>query len=161
MTAMMTMKEPAKKPWKIDQAKGALRFCVNSLGNDDRFDIISFSTTARSFRKTLQPVNNDTREEALSNVARLEILLGHRTNERTRRDAHDDEARRRLRELAPEPRESTARVSTALAVHHVEQRAHLRRNPDDDRVRAELVNLRDVREATPILRTRTFQNADE
>lgn len=71
-----SMKEPARKPWKIDQAKGALRFCVNSLGKDDRFDIISFSTTARSFRKTLQPVNNDTREEALRFVEAMDARGG-------------------------------------------------------------------------------------
>lgn len=38
---------------KIEQAKNALKFCINSLREGDRFALISFSTEARSFSKTL------------------------------------------------------------------------------------------------------------
>ncbi len=67
-----SMKEPARRPWKIDQAKAALRFCVNSLNPGDRFNIVSFATAARQFRKTLQPVSGDTRAEAISFVDAME-----------------------------------------------------------------------------------------
>ncbi|MFH2000902.1 MAG: VWA domain-containing protein [Planctomycetota bacterium] len=76
-----SMKEPAAKPWKIDQAKGALRFCINSLGPKDRFNIISFSTGTRTFRNALQPVNNDTRTEAAGFIDSLEARGGTNIHE--------------------------------------------------------------------------------
>ena len=39
---------------KIEQAREALKFCVNSLGNDDRFDIVSFSSSLDLFQGQLQ-----------------------------------------------------------------------------------------------------------
>lgn len=71
-----SMKAPAKKPWKIDQAKAALKFCVNSLNEGDRFNIVSFATDARGFRKQLQPVNDDTRTEAARFVDAMEARGG-------------------------------------------------------------------------------------
>ena len=38
---------------KIDQAKSALRFCLNSLGERDRFNIVAFNTEVRTFRPEL------------------------------------------------------------------------------------------------------------
>lgn len=67
-----SMKQPARKPWKIDQAKAALRFCVNSLNPGDRFNIVSFATGARQFRKVLQPVSGDTRAEAVEFINAME-----------------------------------------------------------------------------------------
>jgi len=49
---------------KIDQAKQALKFCVNSLGKEDRFDIVSFSSSIDLFQGRLQNASNDTRENA-------------------------------------------------------------------------------------------------
>ncbi len=60
-----SMKEPDRKPWKIDQAKNALRFCIKSLNGKDRFNIVSYATGARKFRKDLQPATSDLVEEAL------------------------------------------------------------------------------------------------
>jgi Ca-activated chloride channel family protein len=76
-----SMKEPARKPWKIDQAKGALKFCINSLNPKDRFNIVAFATGARSFRSELQPVNNDTREEATEFIHSLEASGGTNIHE--------------------------------------------------------------------------------
>jgi Ca-activated chloride channel family protein len=45
---------------KIDQARRALRFCLESLRSEDRFAIVDFSTTARSFRSKLVPVDPKT-----------------------------------------------------------------------------------------------------
>ncbi len=49
---------------KISQAKEALKFCVNSLSTDDRFDIISFSSTVNMFQGNLQKATDDTKENA-------------------------------------------------------------------------------------------------
>jgi Ca-activated chloride channel homolog len=63
-----SMKEPARKPWKIDQAKGALAFCIKSLNERDRFNVVSFATATRKFRETLQPATGEFVEEALAFV---------------------------------------------------------------------------------------------
>ena len=49
---------------KIEQAKEALKFCVNSLGREDRFDIISFSSGIDQFQGRLQNASSDSRENA-------------------------------------------------------------------------------------------------
>ncbi len=73
-----SMKEPDKKPWKIDQAKAALRFCVKSLNGRDRFNIVSYATGARKFRQDLQPATSDLVEEALGFIA--DMKAGGGTN---------------------------------------------------------------------------------
>ncbi len=40
---------------KIAQAKGALEFCVNSLRENDRFNVIAFDTAVNAFARELQP----------------------------------------------------------------------------------------------------------
>jgi Ca-activated chloride channel family protein len=47
---------------KIEQARKALRFCVNALGEEDRFDIIAFSSTIQSFQGRLVGVTTDSRQ---------------------------------------------------------------------------------------------------
>lgn len=49
---------------KIDQAKKALSFCVNSLNPGDRFNIIGFSTEARPFKDSLVDLDKDSQEAA-------------------------------------------------------------------------------------------------
>lgn len=49
---------------KINQAKEALKFCVNSLSTNDRFDIISFSSTVDMFQGNLQKATGDAKENA-------------------------------------------------------------------------------------------------
>lgn len=66
-----SMKEPDCKPWKIDQAKEALRFCVKSLNPGDRFNIVSYATAARKFRQTLQPAGSEIVEEALEFIGAM------------------------------------------------------------------------------------------
>jgi len=60
-----SMKEPARRPWKIEQAQDALRFCVKSLNEGDRFNIVSFATGTRSFRENLLPATFPAIEEAM------------------------------------------------------------------------------------------------
>lgn len=49
---------------KIEQAKNALSFCVNSLNPGDRFNIVTFSTEARPFKDSLTDLSKEALEEA-------------------------------------------------------------------------------------------------
>ncbi len=55
---------------KIDQAKEALDYVLDSLNDEDRFTIIAFSTSTRPYARDLVPA--DERGEARDFVARLE-----------------------------------------------------------------------------------------
>lgn len=61
---------------KIEQARKALKFCINSLNTDDRFNIYTFSTDVRPFRDRLAPGSPDTRTAALSFVDKIEAIGG-------------------------------------------------------------------------------------
>ncbi len=61
---------------KIDQAKKALTFCVNTLNPDDRFDIVRFSTEAEPFFKELTPVNEDNKKKALDFIDSMKASGG-------------------------------------------------------------------------------------
>jgi Ca-activated chloride channel family protein len=56
---------------KIEQARKALSFCVNSLNPGDRFNIIGFSTEARPFKDALMDFNKDTLEEARGFIEKI------------------------------------------------------------------------------------------
>ncbi len=61
---------------KIEQAKQALTFCVNSLNRKDRFNIIAFSDTTRAFRDDLVPAARDTVAAARQFIAGLQARGG-------------------------------------------------------------------------------------
>jgi Ca-activated chloride channel family protein len=44
---------------KMDQARKALKHCLNNLNPQDRFGIVSFSTTVRSYRDSLVKADNE------------------------------------------------------------------------------------------------------
>lgn len=52
---------------KIEQAKKALRFCINNLNDGDRFNLITFNTDVDPFSKSLDSVKK-IREDALTFV---------------------------------------------------------------------------------------------
>ncbi|MDZ7363920.1 MAG: VIT and VWA domain-containing protein [candidate division KSB1 bacterium] len=64
---------------KIQQAKAALRYCLQRLDHRDRFGLVTFSSAARKFRETLAGV--EARDEALYHVDRLEATGGTNINE--------------------------------------------------------------------------------
>ncbi|MGH7600599.1 MAG: VIT domain-containing protein, partial [bacterium] len=64
---------------KMQQAKAALRYCLQRLGNRDRFGLVTFSSEARKFRETL--ANIEARDDALYHVERLEATGGTNINE--------------------------------------------------------------------------------
>jgi Ca-activated chloride channel family protein len=64
---------------KIQQAKAALRYCLERLGNRDRFGLVAFSSEARKFREALAGM--EARDDALYHVDRLEATGGTNINE--------------------------------------------------------------------------------
>ena len=61
---------------KIEQAQGALRFCLNSLNKGDRFNIIDFDDRIESFRSELAEVNSANLDEALEFVRKTKAEGG-------------------------------------------------------------------------------------
>lgn len=66
---------------KIEQTKEALRYCVNGLGPDDRFNVVSFSTEVRALRNGLIASGEEERKEALAFVDGLEARGGTNIHE--------------------------------------------------------------------------------
>jgi Ca-activated chloride channel family protein len=64
---------------KMQQAKAALRYCLQRLGNRDRFGLVTFSSEVRKFREAL--ASGETRDQALYHVDRLEATGGTNINE--------------------------------------------------------------------------------
>lgn len=64
---------------KMQQAKAALRYCLQRLGNRDRFGLVTFSSETRKFRETLADMGS--RDDALYHVDRLEATGGTNINE--------------------------------------------------------------------------------
>ncbi|MBL8024706.1 MAG: VWA domain-containing protein [Elusimicrobia bacterium] len=60
---------------KMEQAKGALEFCLKSLGPDDRFGLVTLATSVDVFREQLVSVA-DGKEKALGFVRRIEAAGG-------------------------------------------------------------------------------------
>ncbi len=66
---------------KIEQARDALRFCLNVLNEEDRFEIISFSSSLRTtFSGKLQKATKENRDNALYFVDNLNSNGGTNIN---------------------------------------------------------------------------------
>lgn len=62
---------------KMEQARAALKYCVEKLRPGDRFNIVDFSTGVRVFRPgELVPVNDENRQAALQYVEKLSARGG-------------------------------------------------------------------------------------
>lgn len=61
---------------KLDKAKEALTFCINSLHNADRFNIVRFSTEARPLFDKLESADKANVAEARTFVANLKAIGG-------------------------------------------------------------------------------------
>jgi Ca-activated chloride channel family protein len=66
---------------KIQQAKGALTFCLNSLNSNDRFNVIDFDDQVRSFKEGLMPATRENIKDALRFVEDCEAEGGTNINE--------------------------------------------------------------------------------
>jgi Ca-activated chloride channel family protein len=56
---------------KLEQAKRALRFCVENLNEHDRFDVLRFSTEVEPLFQRLQEATRDRRDEARRFIDRI------------------------------------------------------------------------------------------
>jgi Ca-activated chloride channel family protein len=61
---------------KMDQAKKALRYCLEHLGKNDRFACINFATTVNQYRDALVDANTEQLEQARKWVDGLEATGG-------------------------------------------------------------------------------------
>jgi len=61
---------------KIEQAKNALRYGVRSLGPDDRFALVTFSTEPRRFREALVAAGAAEKEAALAFIDGIQAVGG-------------------------------------------------------------------------------------
>ncbi len=66
---------------KIKQAKEALLFCVRSLNEGDKFNLIAFSTEADSLSENLLAVNPENRQKAMRFIDELDAAGGTNINE--------------------------------------------------------------------------------
>ena len=64
---------------KIEQAREALRYCLNRLGDDDRFGLIAFSSDVDRFRPELMPAGS--RQDAIYFLDHLEAGGGTNIHE--------------------------------------------------------------------------------
>ncbi len=104
---------------KINQAKAALRYCLQRLGERDRFGVVTFSSEARTFRPQLAGI--DAREDALWHVDRLEATGGTNINEALRAAAE------LLRESKPE-QSTIIFLTDGLPTNGVTNEGEIRRN---------------------------------
>lgn len=104
---------------KITQAKAALRYCLQRLGERDRFGLVTFSSEARSFRTQLSGV--EAREDALWHVDKLEATGGTNINEALRVAAD------LLRDSKPE-QSMIVFLTDGLPTNGVTDEAQIRRN---------------------------------
>ena len=61
---------------KIEQAKDALKFCLNNLNSGDHFGIVTFSTGVSSYKDELEAVNMGGVDEAVDFVDEIKALGG-------------------------------------------------------------------------------------
>ncbi len=66
---------------KLNKAKEALAFCVNNLNSDDRFNVVRFSTEARSLFDELEPANKMNVADALKFIENLKPIGGTNIDE--------------------------------------------------------------------------------
>ena len=66
---------------KIEQAREALKFCIDSLNPKDRFNIYGFSTEVHPFRDNLVPADADIKAAATEFANAMEALGGTNINQ--------------------------------------------------------------------------------
>jgi Ca-activated chloride channel family protein len=66
---------------KIEQAREALKFCINGLSKEDRFEIITFSSSINNFQRELKNAGQDEIENARYFINNLDANGGTNINE--------------------------------------------------------------------------------
>lgn len=65
---------------KIEQARQALRYCINTLRKEDRFEIISFSSSINNFQGSLKPASEEEIKNALYFIDNMSAAGGTNIN---------------------------------------------------------------------------------
>ena len=81
---------------KLEQAKKALVFCIQNLNDEDRFEVIRFSTETEALFREMKKVSADSRKEAETFVTNLKTIGGTAINDalRTALETGDKESKR-------------------------------------------------------------------
>ncbi|MCI0458305.1 MAG: VWA domain-containing protein [Gemmataceae bacterium] len=66
---------------RMTQARNALKYCLNNLGDKDRFNIINFATTVNKYNETLMAASKDQVNHARKWVDELEATGGTAIND--------------------------------------------------------------------------------
>jgi Ca-activated chloride channel homolog len=66
---------------KMEQARKALRYCLDNLGPNDRFALINFATTVNKYKDTLSETKPDQLDQARKWVDKLEATGGTAIND--------------------------------------------------------------------------------
>jgi uncharacterized protein YegL len=66
---------------KIEQAKAAMKYCVESLSESDRFTVLTFASDTTSFRDALVPVTTDNKRAAADYIGDLQARGGTAIND--------------------------------------------------------------------------------
>lgn len=66
---------------KIEQTKKALRYCINSMGQDDRFNIVPFATEASTWKDGLVHASGANKDAALGFVQKMQARGGTNIND--------------------------------------------------------------------------------
>jgi Ca-activated chloride channel family protein len=66
---------------RMEQARNALKYCLKSLQQDDRFGLINFATTVNKYTEGLLPATTDELERARKWVEKLEATGGTAIND--------------------------------------------------------------------------------
>jgi Ca-activated chloride channel family protein len=66
---------------KMEQTKRALRYCINSMGEKDRFNLVPFATEASMWKGELVPATTEHKDSALGFVAKMEARGGTNIND--------------------------------------------------------------------------------
>jgi Ca-activated chloride channel family protein len=61
---------------KLDQARRALTFCLDNLGERDRFNVITFATSVREFQDKLVEADDNAVENAIDFVKKMKAVGG-------------------------------------------------------------------------------------
>ena len=69
---------------KIDQARKAIKFCIESLHDNDRFEIIRFSTEAEPLFDRLQSASDKNRKRAVNFIENIRAAGGTAIDEALR-----------------------------------------------------------------------------
>ncbi|HEX7860165.1 MAG TPA: VIT domain-containing protein [Verrucomicrobiae bacterium] len=81
---------------KLEQAKKALTFCIQNLNEEDRFEVIRFSTETESLFREVRDVSDSSRKEAEEFVTKLKTIGGTAINDalKTALETGDRDSRR-------------------------------------------------------------------